>query len=115
YEYGIPRAYDLPMRVLLRRINTYLYMAMVPLELPPYEAAARQQWTESHLSNAIWTLQVDWTTRWLPEITSHLDYWEHLDLDAASTLVLVSMQRPRPAERFLEPYTGSRSRVVAPE
>src|SRR6266542_4500643 len=41
YEFGITaaaRGYGLPLRALARRVNTYGYLALVPLELPPAEA-----------------------------------------------------------------------------
>jgi pyruvate,water dikinase len=75
------RAYGVPMRALTRRINTYLYLALVPTNPPTAPRPSGQD----ELGIAIGRLGELWAGEYLPEIKRHLEYWEALD-PASSTL-----------------------------
>ena len=61
------RAYGLPFRAMTRRINTYLYLALVPTTRPD---------VPDPLETAIGRLDELWDGEYLPEIRRHLREWE---------------------------------------
>ena len=61
------RVYGLPFRAATRRINTYLYLALVPTSPPA---------APSSLETAIGCLDELWQGEYLPEIHRHLREWE---------------------------------------
>jgi phosphohistidine swiveling domain-containing protein len=69
------RAYGVPMRALTRRINTYLYLALVPADWPTDQHPNG----EDRLEAAIGRLGELWDDEYLPEIQRHLQHWEALD------------------------------------
>ena len=75
------RAYGVPMRALTRRINTYLYLALVPTN----GLTDQHPNGEDRLEAAIGRLGELWDDEYLPEIKDHLQHWEALD-PACSTL-----------------------------
>ena len=77
-------AYDIPMRGEHRHINTYYYCASVFQPDPPGETEARTIRSREKLDAAMAELGERWETEWLPEIRSHLDFWESYDLEGAS-------------------------------
>ena len=80
---GAAEHYELPIRARARRINTYVYAAIAPA-VPPEQIAAQGKRAEERLKVAISRLEKSWTEEWLPEIQSHLAWWESFDLRAAS-------------------------------
>ena len=80
---GAAEHYELPIRARARRINTYVYAAIAPA-VPPEQIAAQGKRAEERLKVAIGRLEKSWTEEWLPEIQSHLAWWESFDLRAAS-------------------------------
>jgi pyruvate,water dikinase len=84
YEHAIPVAYDFPIRVMLRRINGYLYMATVPATGSADELARQNERSKTELSAAMLRLPEHWVTRWLPEVKQHLEFWEASDVAALS-------------------------------
>ena len=60
-------AYGLPFRAMTRRINTYLYLALVPTTQPD---------VPDPLETAIGRLDELWDGEYLPEIRRHLREWE---------------------------------------
>jgi pyruvate,water dikinase len=90
HEHGIPAAYGFPVRVLLRRINTYLYQAVVPAAVSPDEARAQETRADEALRATVARLGDAWATEWLPEVKAHLAYWERLDLAHASVPELLA-------------------------
>ena len=86
YDHGTTAAaaaYELPLRAVSRRINTYLYAALVPLDLPPEEAAARGQRSGARIDAAMAGLGERWRGEFLPEVRRSLAAWEALDLASA--------------------------------
>ena len=84
FDHGVTFAaevYGVPMRALTRRVNSYLYLALVPTNLPE----ARRKRGEDQLNSAIARLSDLWDGEYLPEIKRHLQHWEGVD-PAASTL-----------------------------
>jgi pyruvate,water dikinase len=87
YDHGITaaaRAYRMPLRAVTRRINTYLYLALPPLPVPPEEAADRAKQTEARIGAAMARLSGLWNDEFLPEIKRYLADWEALDLAGAT-------------------------------
>jgi phosphohistidine swiveling domain-containing protein len=84
FDHGVTaaaRAYGVPMRALTRRINTYLYLALVPTSV----SSAERKRGEERLSVAMGRLSELWDNEYLPEIERHLQFWEALD-PASSTV-----------------------------
>lgn len=72
--------YDIPMRAKHRHINTYYYLSVFQAD-PPGETEFRAL---EKLEAAIAEMGERWETEWLPEIRSHLDFWESFNLKEAS-------------------------------
>lgn len=92
YDHGITmaaRAYGLPLRGATRRINTYLYLATVPLAVPAEEAEAQSREAKARLGAAMARLSEAWQGEYLPEIERYLAEWEAFDLAGASLPQLV--------------------------
>lgn len=70
------RFYDIPITAHDRHINGYLFVSMVSDELEAAEATRLAAQSESKLRAAMANLCTLWETEWLPEIKSHLDWWE---------------------------------------
>jgi phosphohistidine swiveling domain-containing protein len=84
FDHGLTaaaRAYGVPMRALTRRINTYLYLTLIPTSVP----AAQRKTGQERLSVAIGRINELWNGEYLPEIKRHLQFWEALD-PAGSTV-----------------------------
>jgi phosphohistidine swiveling domain-containing protein len=78
FDHGLTaaaRAYGVPLRALTRRINTYLYLALVPTNW----RATQHPDDADRLSAAIGRLGDLWDDEYLPEIKRHLQHWEALD------------------------------------
>lgn len=92
-ESGIPAAateYDLPLRFLNRRINTYCYSHIGPPPLPPEDLAAKGHQAEEKLKVAVARLGERWRNEWLPEIQGHLAAWDAFDLSGADPSALAA-------------------------
>jgi phosphohistidine swiveling domain-containing protein len=84
FDHGLTaaaQAYDVPLRAVTRRINTYLYLALAPTNWRMAENPNRTD----RLGWAIGRLGDLWDDEYLPEIKRHLQHWEALD-PASSTL-----------------------------
>lgn len=77
------QAYAMPIKVKARRINTYFYMAVSPLEIP-------DNGTEAKMTAAMARLGENWEREWLPEIRSHLAWWDGFDRQAATDAELLA-------------------------
>jgi phosphohistidine swiveling domain-containing protein len=77
-------AYDLPIRLRARRINTYLYTAVAPIMAPPEEMEAMGERSREKLGDAMAQLNERWTGEFLPEIRQSLQDWDRFDLRGAS-------------------------------
>ena len=92
YDHGITaaaRAYGLPLRAATRRINTYLYLALVPLDVPPEEAEAQGKQAGERIAAAMARLDELWNGEYLPQIMRYLAAWEAFDLAGAALPQLV--------------------------
>ena len=77
-------AYEMPIRVRSRCLNTYFYMAVEPA-FPADQMEAQGKRSEERLNEAMGRLESSWKDEWLPEIQSHLAWWAAFDLAGAST------------------------------
>jgi phosphohistidine swiveling domain-containing protein len=82
--------YEIPLRADSRRFWTHLYTSISPLMLPEDEVHAMGQRSEEKLGAVMGRLMERWETDWLPEVKQHLDYWERLDLQGATTAELLA-------------------------
>jgi len=76
-------SYQLPIRFKVRRINTYLYTAVVPV-VPPEQMEALGKLSEEALGAAVDRLEECWNGEWLPEIKEQLAFWDAFDLQRAT-------------------------------
>ena len=92
FTLGVDRsfgAYEIPVRLLHRRINTYLYIAEA-LAVPPDQVEAQGAKAEARLKEAVATFPDLWENEWLPEVKQHLAFWDGFDLAGASPEALAS-------------------------
>ena len=92
YQEGISsaaEAYGLPLRCRARRLNTYLYSAIVPLPAPPAELEAQGKAAQEKLTAMMARLDEAWSGEFLPEIKAHLGYWQGFDLQGAALPALL--------------------------
>ncbi|OGG55643.1 MAG: hypothetical protein A3F84_23825 [Candidatus Handelsmanbacteria bacterium RIFCSPLOWO2_12_FULL_64_10] len=82
-------AYEMPIRFKNRCMNTYLYMAVAPA-VPLDQMEAQGKRAEEKLGAAMGQLGERWGGEWLPEIQSHLAWWDAFDLRAAAMPDLVT-------------------------
>ncbi len=76
-------AYEMPTRIKARPINTYYYMALTPA-VPAEEMEAQGKRADAQIDAAMARLGELWREQWLPEIQSHLAWWDAFDLGAAA-------------------------------
>ena len=74
------RQYGVPIRAARRRINTYLYLAFIPVPMPEVQRRMGEEWLEQ----AIGRIDELWQDVYLPEIKRHLQHWEALDTASAT-------------------------------
>jgi rifampicin phosphotransferase len=87
HTHGFTRAseaYDMPIRLRPRRINTYYYMAVAPIMAPPEEMEAMEKRAQEKLGDAMVRLGETWSEDYLPEIQQYLKNWDDFDLHGAS-------------------------------
>ena len=77
-------AYEMPTRVKARAINTYQYMALAPA-VPSEAMEAQGKRADARIDAAMARLGELWRGEWLPEIQSHLAWWDAFDLRGART------------------------------
>lgn len=82
-NYGVPLQYD------VRYINYRWYFAVRPSIQDHEEIPVRMQAGTEQIVAAASRLQELWTEEWLPEVKSHLAYWEAFDLESASMAELL--------------------------
>jgi phosphohistidine swiveling domain-containing protein len=93
HTHGFTRAseaYDMPIRLQPRRINTYYYMAVAPVIVPPEETKAMEERAREKLEDAMARLGRTWSGDYLPEIQEYLRDWDGFDLRSASMPELLS-------------------------
>ena len=76
-------AYEMPVRLKTRYINTYFYMAIKSV-VPPEQVEAQNKRAEEKMDVVMARLGDAWTAEWLPEIRSHLAWWDAFDLAGAA-------------------------------
>lgn len=103
-EYGVDagltsaaRAYDIPLTIHDRHINSYLYLAVESHLLSKAEAEATSARSTQKLHDAMATLLATWERTWQPEIKDHLAWWDDFDYTTATLPVL--------RDRFVETLT----------
>jgi phosphohistidine swiveling domain-containing protein len=87
FRHGFTRAaefYEMLIRPHPRRINTYHYVAMVPVTAPPEEMEAMEKRSQEKLETVMYQMGDLWREEFLPEIKQHLEYWDGFDLHGAS-------------------------------
>jgi phosphohistidine swiveling domain-containing protein len=77
-------AYDQPIQMYARRINTYHYQAQAPIVMPAEESQAQATRSQAKVGAALARLGDLWTNEWLPEVQRHLVAWEDFDLQGAA-------------------------------
>lgn len=85
-EGGLNRAaeaYELPVRVRFRRINSYLYMNISPDGAAAGEREARRARSEEKLHTVMGRLEEVWNDLFLPEIERELARWASFDTAAS--------------------------------
>lgn len=87
FPYGLLAAagrYHLPIAEMrVRRINTYVYGALVPLQETSVNRAARGRRAQETLITVIGGLGEWWHEHWLPSVKDHLAFWNAFDLPRA--------------------------------
>lgn len=81
-------AYALPIRLIFRTINTYMYSTTKPI-VPPEQMAAQGKKAEEKLGAAMADFNERWETEYLPEIKRHLALCERFDLPGATNAELL--------------------------
>ncbi len=74
--------YNAPTNTRFLHVNTYLYLAWAP-RFPLEEMEVQGKLYEEKLNAAIAKLEELWDTEWLPEIKTHLAFWDAFDLREA--------------------------------
>jgi pyruvate,water dikinase len=74
---------DIPMQMVARRINTYHYLGIVPLPLPPEEIEAMDRRAQEKVGALMGQFMERWQDDWLPAVKRELAAWETFDLAAA--------------------------------
>ena len=82
-------AYDMPVRLKTRCINTYFYMAAKTI-VPPERMEAQKARAEERMDAAMARLRSLWADEWLPEIRAHLAWWDAFDLTGAAAPELLA-------------------------
>ncbi len=77
------QAYDMPVKNLVRLVNTYLYSAMAPAVAPEEMEAAGER-SHQKIGEAMARLGERWSGEFLPEIQEYLKDWDRFDLRGAS-------------------------------
>jgi phosphohistidine swiveling domain-containing protein len=77
-------AYDQPIQMYARRINTYHYQAQAPVVMPAEESQSQAARSQAKVGAALMRLGDLWTNEWLPEVQRHLVAWEVFDLQGAT-------------------------------
>ena len=81
--------FSIPLRMRSRCFNTYFYSAIVPTQSPPEEREAQSKRSEAALNEVMLRLLEIWRHEVLPEVKSHLGFWEGFDLRGASRSTLL--------------------------
>jgi phosphohistidine swiveling domain-containing protein len=82
-------AYDMPVKNVVRCVNTYLYSAMVPV-VAPEEMEVVGERSQKKIGEAMARLGERWRGEYLLEIQEYLRDWDRFDLRGASTPELVA-------------------------
>jgi pyruvate,water dikinase len=80
--------FDVPVRMIPRRFNTYHYLTVAPLPLPHEEMEAMGQRSEAKVGQAMGSIAHDWSEVYLPEIRRQIDEASARDYAAASNAQL---------------------------
>ncbi len=92
FTLGVDRSfgtYEMPVRLVHRRINSYAYMGNT-LAVAPDQMEAQGAKAEVRLKEAVGAFPDRWGNEWLPEVKEHLAFWDGFDLPGASPEALAS-------------------------
>ena len=92
-------AYEMPVQLKPRCINTYFYMAIKNV-VPPEQVEAQNKRAEEKMDTVMARLRDAWTTEWLPAIRSHLAWWDAFDLAGATCPLSWRISRTRSPGSF---------------
>ncbi len=76
-------AYEMPVKILVRLVNTYLYTSPAPV-VAPEEMEAMGERSQKKIGEAMSRLGERWRGEYLPEIQEYLRDWDRFDLRGAS-------------------------------
>jgi pyruvate,water dikinase len=82
--------YAEPWQARFRRINTYMYQALVQEPASPTDPVAQGSDGQERVEAAMARLGDWWEHELLPEIKEHLAFWEHFDLGGAPLPALLA-------------------------
>jgi len=86
--------YEMPLEVMmLKRVNTYAYGAVMPRRLPHDAMVAMGDRAQRNLGAAMMRLAERWDGELLPEVKEHLAFWQGADLGGASLSELAELAR----------------------
>jgi phosphohistidine swiveling domain-containing protein len=82
-------AYDLPVRFRIRRINSYIHLAITPVDASADQLRELGRQSEENLRAVMPGLRNTWETEFLPEIRSQVARWDGFDLAGVGTSELL--------------------------
>lgn len=77
-----------PLRAMVRRINAYYYLAILP-SVPPEQMPEVAPAAEAGARTAIERFVDRWDNEWVPEVQGYYQQWESFDLGGASLAQLL--------------------------
>ena len=80
----VTRIYDIPVRTRTRRINTYMYMTILPVAPPGDGMEAQRERSDAKLRAVFARIGNLWKLDLFPEVKQYLDDWQSFDLPGAS-------------------------------
>ena len=80
----VAQIYDIPVRTRTRRINTYMYVTILPVAPPEDGMEAQSKRSEAKLRAVFARIGNLWKLDLFPEVKQYLDDWRSFDLPGAS-------------------------------
>ena len=86
----IAQIYDIPVRTRTRRINTYMYVTILPAAAAEDGREAQSKRSEAKLRAVFARIGDLWKLDLFPEVRQYLDDWQNFDLPGASMPALLA-------------------------
>ena len=86
----VAQIHDIPVRTRTRRINTYLYVTILPVAPPADGMEAQSKRSEAKLRAVFARIGDLWKLELFPEVKQYLDHWQSFDLRGASMRALLA-------------------------